>query len=47
MKQALKVGALYFAAVFAVGFVLGTIRTLWVTPRIGVRVPNSSNRQSC
>ena len=37
MKQALKVGALYFAAVFAVGFVLGTIRTLWVTPRIGAR----------
>jgi hypothetical protein len=37
MKQALKIGALYFAAVFAVGFVLGTIRTLWVAPRIGVR----------
>lgn len=37
MRRALKVGALYFAAVFAVGFVLGAIRTLWLVPRIGVR----------
>ncbi len=37
MKQILKAGVLYFAAVFAVGFVLGTIRTLWVVPRLGVR----------
>ena len=37
MKQALKVGALYFAAVFAAGFALGAIRTVWLVPRMGTR----------
>jgi hypothetical protein len=37
VKETLKAGVLYFALVFAVGFVLGTIRTLWVVPRLGVR----------
>ncbi len=37
MMQALKGGLLYFVVVFAVGFVLGTIRTLWVIPRFGAR----------
>jgi hypothetical protein len=35
--QILKAGVLYFALVFGVGFVLGTIRTLWVVPRVGTR----------
>src|SRR5512146_188975 len=37
MKQILKTGAAYFGIVFAVGFVVGTIRTLWVVPFVGVR----------
>lgn len=37
MTQVVKAGVLYFALVFAVGFVLGTARTLWVVPRVGAR----------
>jgi hypothetical protein len=33
----LKAGVLYFALVFGVGFVLGTVRTLWLVPRVGTR----------
>ncbi len=33
----LKAGAAYFAAVFGTGFVLGTVRTLWLVPRLGTR----------
>jgi len=34
----LKAGVLYFGLVFGVGFVLGTIRTLWVVPLVGTRM---------
>ena len=30
-------GAVYFLMVFAVGFVLGVARTLWLVPRVGIR----------
>jgi hypothetical protein len=35
--QVVKAGVVYFALVFGAGFVLGTIRTLWVVPRVGSR----------
>jgi hypothetical protein len=37
IMQVLEAGTLYFALVFAAGFVLGAIRTLWVVPRVGTR----------
>jgi hypothetical protein len=37
VKETLKAGVLYSVLVFAAGFVLGAIRTLWVVPRLGVR----------
>lgn len=33
----LKAAITYFGAVFAVGFALGAIRTIWLVPAIGVR----------
>ena len=35
--QVLKAGTAYFGFVFGAAFVLGTIRTLWVVPRVGTR----------
>lgn len=37
LARILKAGALYFGVVFAAGFVLGTIRVIWVVPRFGER----------
>jgi hypothetical protein len=34
----LKAGILYFALVFGAGFVLGSIRILWIVPRFGTRL---------
>lgn len=31
-------GVVYFGLVFGVGFLLGTIRVLWVVPHVGVRI---------
>jgi hypothetical protein len=35
MMRILRAGVLYFALVFAAGFVFGTVRVLWVVPRVG------------
>ena len=36
--QILRAGLLYFALVFGAGFVLGTVRILWVVPRFDTRI---------
>lgn len=37
MTSTLKLGGIYFAMVFAAGFLLGVIRVLWAVPRFGPR----------
>src|SRR5260370_6351935 len=36
--EILKAGVLYFGVVFGTGFILGSIRILWVAPRLGTRM---------
>jgi len=38
VMRILKAGILYFTLVFGAGFVLGSIRVLWVVPRLGTRI---------
>ncbi len=35
MRDAIRLAAAYWAGIFALGFVLGSLRTLWLVPRIG------------
>jgi hypothetical protein len=37
-RSVLKAGLFYFLSVFAVGFALGTVRVIWLVPRLGTRV---------
>jgi hypothetical protein len=37
IRQILKAGTFYLALVFAIGFMVGTLRTHWIVPRVGVR----------
>jgi hypothetical protein len=36
-RQVVKAGAIYFVLVFSAGFVVGTIRVLWLAPAVGTR----------
>jgi hypothetical protein len=36
-RRIAETGAVYFALVFGIGFLLGTVRVLWLVPRVGTR----------
>lgn len=38
MTAAVRAGLFYFAGVFALGFLLGVVRILWLVPRLGETV---------
>ncbi|MBO6768730.1 MAG: hypothetical protein JJ901_10585 [Erythrobacter sp.] len=38
MKGALTAGVAYWALIFGLGFILGTVRVLWLAPRVGETV---------
>ncbi len=38
MTAAMRAGLIYFAGVFALGFLLGVVRILWLVPRLGETV---------
>ncbi len=35
MAHVIRLAAAYWAGIFALGFVLGTVRTLWLAPQLG------------
>jgi hypothetical protein len=35
LTQTIRAGLAYFALVFAIAFLLGTVRTLWIAPALG------------
>ena len=45
--QDLKAARLYFILVFGAGFMLGTLRVIWLVPRVGERAAERMECPSC